>query len=85
MAATPKASHITAKQRAADVANLRKARAVERKLPRTAKQKAASRQNLVRARSAQKARRSGKKYAPAKKPQAPGPDPATQSCSLTPM
>ena len=60
MAAAPKVSHITAKQRAADAANLRKARAVARKLPRSGKQKAASRHNLVRARAAQKSRRSGK-------------------------
>jgi hypothetical protein len=71
MAAAPKVSHVSAKQLAADKANLRKARAVAKKLPRSGKQKAASRQNLVRARSAQKARRHGKKYAPAKKPQAP--------------
>lgn len=63
MAVAPKVSHITAKQRAADVANLRKARAVARKLPRTGKQKAASRHNLVKARAAQKSRRSGKQAA----------------------
>jgi hypothetical protein len=60
MAAAPKASHQTAKQHAASVANLRKARAVARKLPRTAKQKNASRHNLAKARAAQKSRRSGK-------------------------
>ena len=60
MAAAPKASHQTAKQHAASVNNLRKARAVARKLPRTSKQKNASRHNLAKARAAQKARRSGK-------------------------
>lgn len=60
MATAPKAAHQTARQHAASVANLRKARAVARKLPRTGKQKAASRHNLVKARAAQKSRRSGK-------------------------
>jgi hypothetical protein len=77
MAAAPKGSHVSAKARAADVANLRKARAVEKKKPRTARQKAASRQSLVKARAAQKSRRGGKKYVPAKKPQAP-PDTAAR-------
>jgi hypothetical protein len=63
MATAPKASHQTAKQHAASVANLKKARAVARKLPRTAKQKNASRHNLVKARAAQKSRRSGKQAA----------------------
>lgn len=71
MAQAPKISHISAKQRAADVANLRKARAAASRLPRTAKQKAASRLNLAKARAAQKSRRAGKKYAPAKKAAAP--------------
>lgn len=70
MAAAPKVSHISAKARAADKTNLRKARAVARLLPRTGKQKAASRQSLVKARAAQKARRSGKGAVTAKKPQA---------------
>ena len=66
MSAAPVVSHITAKQRAADVANLRKARAVARRLPRTGKQKAASRRNLAIGRAVQKARRSGKGAAPVK-------------------
>jgi hypothetical protein len=70
MAAKATVSKISAKARAADVANLRKARAKAKTLPRTAKQKNASRQSLVKARSAQKARRSGKKAVSAKKPQA---------------
>lgn len=70
MAAKPTVSHVSAKARAADKANLRKARAKARKLPRTARQKAASRQSLVKARSAQKARRAGKGAVTAKKPQA---------------
>lgn len=66
MAAAPKVQaaaahpHVTAKQLAADRQNLKKARAVARKLPRSGKQKNASRQNLVKARAAQKSRRSGK-------------------------
>lgn len=66
MATAPKAQaqaahpKVTAKQLAADRQNLKKARAVARKLPRSAKQKNASRHNLVKARAAQKARRSGK-------------------------
>jgi hypothetical protein len=71
MATAPKVSHITAKQRAADVANLRKARAVARKLPRTGKQKAASRHNLAKARAAQKSRRSGKQAVAPKQAAAP--------------
>lgn len=55
---------LTAKQIAADRANLAKARAKERKLPRTAKQIAASRRNLVKARAAQRHR---KKQAGSKK------------------
>jgi hypothetical protein len=70
MAAVPKVSHISAKARAADKANLGKARAVARLLPRSARQKTASRQNLVRARATQKARRSGKGAVTARKPQA---------------
>lgn len=73
MAAAPKVSHISAKARAADKGNLRKARAVARLLPRTARQKTASRQNLVKARATQKARRSGKGAVVAKKPAAPAP------------
>jgi hypothetical protein len=78
--AAPKHRTITAKQYAADVANLKKARAALKGRPRTAKQRAASRRNLVRARSAQKAQRSrsaqgarssGKAPVAAKKPAAP--------------
>jgi hypothetical protein len=65
------AHHITAKQLAADKANLKKARAAQKGKPRTAKQKAASRQNLVKARAAQKARRAGKKFVTKKQAQAP--------------
>jgi hypothetical protein len=80
--AAPKHRTITAKQYAADVANLKKARAALKGRPRTAKQRAASRRNLVRARSAQKAQRSrsaqgarssGKAPVAAKKPAAPAP------------
>jgi hypothetical protein len=60
--------HLTAKQLAADRANLKKARAVAAQKTRTGKQRAASRRNLVKARAAQNARRSG---AAKKKPQAP--------------
>lgn len=64
MSAAPKASRVSPKQRAADKANLFKARAAQRTSGalhhHTAKQKAASRANLVKARSAQKARRAGK-------------------------
>jgi hypothetical protein len=63
--------HLTAKQLAADKANLKKARAVAAHKPRTAKQKQAARQNLVKARSAQKSRRAGKAPVARKKPQAP--------------
>lgn len=73
MAAKATVSHVSAKARAADKANLKKARAVARLLPRTGKQKAASRQSLVKARAAQKARRSGKGAVTAKKPAAPAP------------
>ena len=62
--------HLTAKQLAADRSNLRKARAVAARLPRSGKQKAASRHNLAKARAVQKARRSGKAPVAAKKPQA---------------
>ena len=63
--------HITAKQLAADRANLKKARAAQKGKKRTAKQIAASRQNLVKARAAQKARRQGKKFVTKKQAQAP--------------
>lgn len=63
--------HLTAKQLAADRGNLKRARAVAARLPRSAKQKAASRHNLNKARAAQKARRSGKAPVAAQKPQAP--------------
>jgi hypothetical protein len=71
MATAPKAAHQTAKQHAASVANLRKARAVARKLPRSGKQKAASRHSLAKARAAQKSRRSGKTAVAPKKAAAP--------------
>jgi hypothetical protein len=77
MAAAPKAkvvkkvSHLTAKQLAADKANLARARAAQKGKPRTAKQVAASRRNLAKARAAQKARRSGKSKVTAKKAAAP--------------
>lgn len=69
----PKASatHLTGKQLAADRANLKKARAVARLLPRTSKQKNASRHNLVKARAAQRARRGGKTPVGKKSAQAP--------------
>jgi hypothetical protein len=67
--------HLTAKQLAADKANLKKARAVAAHKPRTAKQKQAARQNLVKARSAQKSRRAGKAPVVRKKPQAPDSQP----------
>lgn len=82
MAAQPKAArtkkaaahpHVTAKQLAADRANLAKARQVERTKPRTAKQKQAARQNLVKARAAQKSRRAAKKGVAPKKAAAPLP------------
>jgi hypothetical protein len=78
MAAAPHASHVSAKARAADAANLRKARAAQRGKPRTARQKAASRSNLVKARaarsrSAQQARRSGAPAVTAKRAAAPPP------------
>lgn len=60
MATAPHVSHQTAKQHAASVANLVRARAAALRKPRTAKQKNASRINLVKARMAQKSRRSGK-------------------------
>ena len=80
MTAQPKAAtqkkaaahpHVTAKQLAADRANLAKARQVERTKPRTAKQKQAARQNLVKARAAQKSRRAAKKGVAPKKAAAP--------------
>jgi hypothetical protein len=79
MTAAPKISHITPKQHAADVANLRKARAALKGRPRTAKQKAASRRNLVvaratqKSRAAQKASSGGKTPAPRKPVKAPLP------------
>ena len=74
MAAVQKVSTITAKQRAADVANLKKARAALKGRPRTAKQQAASRRNIAVARAAQKARAAGKAPAAGKRPAAPVPD-----------
>jgi hypothetical protein len=71
MAAQPKVSHITAKQRAADKANLVKARAAAAHKPRTARQKVAARQNLVKARAAQRSRRGGKTPVARKKAAAP--------------
>lgn len=75
MAAAARKKPVTAKQRAADKANLVKARAAQKASGalhhHTAKQKAASQRNLTRARAAQKARRSGKKYVPAKAAKAP--------------
>jgi hypothetical protein len=73
MAAKPAVSKVSARQRAADKANLAKARAVARLLPRSAKQKAAARQNLVKARATQRSRRAGKGAVTAKKPAAPAP------------
>jgi hypothetical protein len=63
--------HLTAKQLAADRANLARARAAQKGKARTAKQQAASRQNLAKARAAQKSRRSGKKPVTKKAAQAP--------------
>lgn len=63
--------HLTAKQLAADRANLKKARAAEAARKRTPKQIQASRQNLVKARAAQRSRRAGKKGVTKKQPQAP--------------
>lgn len=63
--------HLSAKQIRADRANLAKARAKARTLPRTAKQVAASRHNLVKARAAQRARKGKKQGAQKKTAQAP--------------
>lgn len=63
--------HLTAKQLAADRANLAKARAVAATRKRSAKQVQAARQNLVKARAAQRSRRAGKTPVTAKKAQAP--------------
>ena len=71
MATAPKVSHQTAKQHAASVSNLRKARAAAHLKPRTAKQKAASRRSLAKARAAQKSRRGGKTPVAHKKAAAP--------------
>lgn len=65
--------HLTAKQLAADRANLKKARAAQASRKRTPKQVQASRQNLVKARAAQKSRRAGKKFVTKKQAQAPAP------------
>lgn len=78
MAAQPKAKpvakhHITAKQLAADRANLKAARAAAAQKSRSAKQKAASRLNLAKARAAQHSRRKGKKAVAPKKAAAPVP------------
>jgi hypothetical protein len=64
---------ISAKQYAADVANLKKARAKLKGKPRTAKQIAASRRNLAIARADQKARAAGKTPVTKKAAQAPLP------------
>lgn len=84
MAAAPHAPRITAKQHAADVANLKKARAALKGRPRTARQRAASRRNLAIGRAAQKARASGKTPAPRKAPQVPAPAdfPVSRTMSL---
>ena len=63
--------HLTAKQLAADRANLKQARAAEATRKRTPKQIQASRQNLVKARAAQRSRRAGKKGVTKKQAQAP--------------
>jgi len=78
--AAPKHHRVSAKAYAADVANLKKARAALKGRPRTAKQQAASRKNLVKARAVrkaratQKARTSGKPPVVAKKAAVPAPD-----------
>lgn len=73
MAAQAHTAKVTPKQLAADRANLRKARAVQRGKPRTSKQRSASRHNLVHARAAQSVRKHGVRFTPsvsAKKPKA---------------
>ena len=82
MSSAARAPHITARQRAADVANLARARAALKGRVRTPRQIAASRRNLARARAARHARAQGKTPAPRKAAQAPAPGTRTLSGDL---